>query len=108
MDAFTLLDPLEMALRQSQALMSLAQGGDWVSFELLIQQRQQGLLSINDPEYLQSLSEAKLEDKAANIVKEIHTINQQLTLLAEEHSAQMATEIRLLSQAEKAIDAYGQ
>jgi flagellar protein FliT len=108
MDLSSLLNPLEMALGQSQALLSLAQGGDWASFELLIQQRQLGLQAINDSEYLEALSQAGLDSEAVAIVKQIQSINGQLTTLAEEHSAQMAAEIRLLAQAERAIDAYGQ
>jgi flagellar protein FliT len=108
MDQNALLKPLEMALSQSQLLLSLAQGGDWTSFEMLIQQRQQGLLSINDPEYLESLTEAQLDEKAVMLVKAIQSINEQLTTLAEEHASTAAAEIRHLTQAEKAMDAYGQ
>ncbi|HSC66932.1 MAG TPA: flagellar protein FliT [Cellvibrio sp.] len=107
MDSNTLLDPLSRALSQSQALLSLAQAGDWDSFETLVQQRQQGLLSINDHEYLESLAQADLEAKAADVIQEIKAINQQLTELAETNRENAASELRQSNRANKAIDAYG-
>ncbi len=107
METNPLLDPLVRALSQSQALLSLAQAGDWESFETLVQQRQQGLLSINDPEYLGSLAEADLEAKAAGVIQEIQGINKQLSVLAEENRDKAATDLRQHVIANKAIDAYG-
>lgn len=107
METNPLLDPLVRALSQSQALLSLAQAGDWESFETLVQQRQQGLLSINDPEYLESLTEADLESKAAGVIQEIQDINRQLSALAEENRDKAATDLRQHTIASKAMDAYG-
>lgn len=107
MDIETLLDPLSRALSQSQALLSLAEAGDWDSFETLVQQRQQGLLSINDAEYLQSLAQADLEPQAAHMIEEIQTINKRLSELAEISREQVASELRQTNRAMKAIDAYG-
>jgi flagellar protein FliT len=108
MDIDSLLDPLSRALSQSQALLSLAQAGDWESFETLVQQRQQGLLSLNDQEYLESLAQADLEAKAAEVIQEIQTINRRLTELAEVNREHKMSELRQNSLANKAIDAYGQ
>lgn len=107
MDIDSLLDPLARALSQSQALLSLAQAGDWESFETLVQQRQQGLLSINDPEYLESLAQADLESKAAGVIQEIQGINKQLSELAETNRDNAASELRQSNRVSKAIDAYG-
>lgn len=107
MDSNPLLDPLSRALSQSQALLSLAQAGDWDSFETLVQQRQQGLLSINDHEYLESLAQADLEAKAADVIQEIKAINMQLAQLAETTRENAASELRQNNRANKAIDAYG-
>lgn len=107
MDSNSLLDPLSRALSQSQALLSLAQAGDWDSFETLVQQRQQGLLSLNDQEYLESLSVADLEADAAGIIQEIKAINVRLYELAEASREQTASELRQNNRATKAIDAYG-
>ncbi len=107
MDIDSLLDPLTRALSQSQALLSLAQAGDWESFETLVQQRQQGLLSLNDQEYLQSLAQADLESKAAELIQEIQAINKQLAGLAEINRDNAASEMRQSNRANKAIDAYG-
>jgi flagellar protein FliT len=108
MDIDSLLDPLSRALSQSQALLSLVQAGDWESFETLVQQRQQGLLSLNDQEYLESLAQADLEAKAAEVIQEIQTINRRLTELAEVNREHKMSELRQNSLANKAIDAYGQ
>ncbi len=107
MDIDPLLDPLARALSQSQALLSLAQAGDWESFETLVQQRQQGLLSINDPEYLESLTQADLESQAAGVIQEIQGINKKLSELAEISRDNTASELRQSNRVTKAIDAYG-
>ncbi|MFC3115497.1 flagellar protein FliT [Cellvibrio fontiphilus] len=107
MENNALLDPLERALSQSRALLSLAQAGDWESFETLVQQRQQGLLSLNDQEYLESLTMADLEAKAAEVIQEIQSINQTLSELAEVSREAVASELRHSNRAAKAIDAYG-
>lgn len=107
MDTNPLLDPLVRALSQSQALVSLAQAGDWESFETLVQQRQQGLLSLNDAEYLESLTKAGLEANAARLIQEIQGINRHLTSLAESNRDNNATELRQVTTASKALDAYG-
>jgi len=106
MDVHSLLNPLERALSQSQALLSLAEAGDWESFETLVQQRQQGLLSLTDAEYLKSITDAELDAKAATIIGDIQAINKRLSVLAQENREQIASEIRQSTQAAKAIDAY--
>ncbi len=106
MDAHSLLSPLERALSQSQALLSLAEAGDWESFETLVQQRQQGLLSLTDEEYLKSVAEADLDAKAASIINDIQAINQRLSTLAQQNREQIASELRQSAQAARAIDAY--
>lgn len=107
MEIETLLDPLSRALSQSQALLSLAEAGDWDSFETLVQQRQQGLLSVNDEEYLKSLAQANLEAKAAYMIEEIQQLNKRLSALADISREQVASELRQSAKAMKAIDAYG-
>lgn len=107
MDTHSLLDPLSRALSQSQALLSLAQAGDWESFETLVQQRQQGLLSLNDQEYLESLAQADLEAVAAGVIKEIQAINKKLNDLAEVSRETRASELRQTNHVSKAMDAYG-
>jgi len=108
MDMNSLLDPLARALSQSQALLSLAEAGDWESFETLVQQRQQGLLSLSDEEYLESLANANLEAKAAGIIQEIQGINKMLAVLAERDREKVSSDLRQSTVASKAIDAYGQ
>lgn len=107
MDTDHLLDPLVRALSQSQALMSLALADDWDSFETLVQQRQQGLLSIHDPEYLESLAQANLEASAADLIQQIQEINKRLSDLAATNRDRIASELRQSHKASKAMDAYG-
>jgi hypothetical protein len=106
METVSLLAPFERALSQSQVLLSLANAEDWESFEVLVQQRQQDLLDIQDAAYMNSIAAAHLESQAALIVQAIQSINKQLTLLAEAHSAELASDLRQASKAVKAIDAY--
>ena len=108
MDIDPLLDPLTRALSQSQELLSLAEAGDWEAFEALVQQRQQGLLSLSDQGYLESLAQANLEARAAGVIQEIQSINKQLADLAEANRENAASELRQSNLAHKAIDAYGQ
>jgi len=106
METASPLAPFERALRQSQSLLSHALAGDWESFEALVEQRQQGLMEIQEAAFLSSITTAELESQAASIVQAIQSINQQLTSLAEVHSAQLASDLRQASKAVKAIDAY--
>lgn len=106
MDTDSLLTPLERVLSQSQALLSLAQAGDWESFEPLVQQRQQCLLVINDNEYLESLGEADLVAQASGLIREIQAINQQLAQLAESNRDQTVSNLRQNIASVRAINAY--
>jgi flagellar protein FliT len=108
METNHLLDPFARALSQSQALLSLAQADDWEAFETLVLQRQQGLLSVNDQQYLESLAQADLESQAADVIQQIQAINKQLAELAETSRQKAASELHQSNRANKAIDAYGQ
>lgn len=106
METASPLAPFERALMQSQSLLSHAQAGDWESFEALVEQRQQGLMEIQEAAFLASITTLELESQAALIVQAIQSINKQLALLAEAHSAELASDLRQASKAVKAIDAY--
>lgn len=101
------LDALTRALGQSETLLALAQADDWESFETLVQQRQQALLSLNDQEYLESLAQANLEAEAAEVIQAIQAINKQLGELAETNRTNKASELRQTNRVSKAMDAYG-
>lgn len=106
MEVTSLLAPFERALSQSQTLLSLAQAEDWESFESLVQQRQQGLLEIQEAAFIASISKAQLESQAALIIQAIQSINKQLAQLAEVQRDNIASDLRQASKAVKAIDAY--
>lgn len=106
MEPTALLAPFERALSQSQSLLSLAQEGDWESFESLVQQRQQGLLEIQQSTFISAITTAQLESQAAVIIQAIQSINTQLAQLAEIRRENVATDLRQASKAVKAIDAY--
>ncbi len=102
----TLLQPLQQALAQSRALLSMAQADDWESFEVLVQRRQQCLLDIQKEAYLASLANAGLESQAAEVVAAIKTLNEQLASLAESQKIKVSSELRHISKSEKAINSY--
>lgn len=106
MESTSPLAPFERVLNQSQALLALAQAEDWESFESLIQQRQQGLLEIQQAAFLKAVAEAQLESPAALIIQAIQSINKQLATLADNRRDQLASDLRHATRAVKAIDAY--
>lgn len=106
MESTSPLAPFERVLNQSQALLALAQAEDWESFESLIQQRQQGLLEIQQAAFLKAVAEAQLESSAALIIQTIQSINKQLATLADNRRDQLASDLRQATRAVKAIDAY--
>ena len=106
MDSTSPLAPFERVLCQSQALLALAAAEDWESCEPLIQQRQQGLLEIQQANFLKAVADAQLESQAALIIQAIQSINKQLAVLADTRRDQLASDLRQATRAVKAIDAY--
>lgn len=104
----SLLSPIEAVLTQSQALLDLAKEEDWEAFDVLLQQRQAGMKTLTEAEYLKALTEAGLDTSAKSIVNQVLEINKELGHLALNKQERIATEIRQSLLAEKATAAYGQ
>jgi len=104
----SLLAPLEAVLSQSQSLLSLAHEQNWAAFEVLLQQRQAGMRTLTDGDYLNALAAANLDVKAKELVSQIQTLNDQLGELAVRQREKLVAEVRQLSISDKAINAYGQ
>jgi Flagellar protein FliT len=104
----SLLTPINTLVEQSQHLLNLARAQDWHAFEMLLQQRQAAMNVLQDTNYLQAITNAGLDAEVKQMVKDIRTMNQQLTDLASRRQEEIASEIRQLNRADKAMDAYGQ
>jgi hypothetical protein len=104
----SLLAPINTLVEQSQHLLNLARAQDWQAFEVLIQQRQAAMNVLVDADYLEAITKAGLDAEVKQMVKDIKTMNQQLTELASRRQDEIASEIRQSNRVEKAIDAYGQ
>jgi flagellar protein FliT len=108
MSTATVIDPLKRALTQSEALLALAKADDWESFELLVQNRQQGLLVLQTPEFLHDVAELNAADEVARLIQAIQAINRELEDLSLKHQDGVASEIRHMAKSSKAMSAYGQ
>lgn len=104
----SLLAPVNSLVEQSQHLLNLARAQDWQAFEVLLLQRQASMNVLVDGNYLQSISKAGLESEVKHMVMDIKKINQQLTELASRRQDEIASEIRQINRADKAMGAYGQ
>lgn len=104
----SLLAPINSLVEQSQHLLNLARAQDWQAFEVLLLQRQASMNVLIDADYLQSVTKAGMENEVKQMVMDIKKINEQLTELASRRQDEIASEIRQLNRADKAIDAYGQ
>lgn len=103
----SLLAPVNSLVEQTQHLLNLARAQDWEAFEVLLQQRQAAMNVLMDANYLSSVTKAGLENEVRQMVKDIKTMNLQLTELASRRQDEIASEIRQINRAGKAIDAYG-
>jgi flagellar protein FliT len=104
----SLLAPVNSLVEQSQHLLNLARAQDWQAFEILLLQRQASMNVLVDGDYMQSITKAGLESEVKHMVMDIKKINQQLTELASRRQDEIASEIRQINRADKAMGAYGQ
>lgn len=104
----SLLAPVNSLVEQSQHLLNLARAQDWQAFEILLLQRQASMNVLVDGDYLQSITKAGLESEVKHMVMDIKKINQQLTEMASRRQDEIASEIRQINRADKAMGAYGQ
>lgn len=101
-----LLQPLHQFLEQSRRLLGLAKADDWEAFEVLLEERQQGLSALGDNKLLIAVAKAGVADEMRALLAEIQAVNNQLGEVAEAGRADLAAQLRQVVQAEKAIEAY--
>lgn len=107
MDNNELLKPLYEVLERAQELVRLAHAAEWDAMNVAAGKYQQHVTFLDDDVYLRALNDANLVDEAKAIIVKIQDVNNDLdsyTLLQRE---KVASELRQLSQSDKALDAYG-
>jgi hypothetical protein len=107
MDNNELLKPLYEVLARAQELVRLAHEEEWDAMNVAASKYQQHVTFLDDDVYLHALNAANLVDEAKAIIVKIQVVNDDLdsyTLLQRE---KVASELRHLSQSDKALDAYG-
>lgn len=107
MDNNELLKPLYEVLERAQELVRLAHAADWEALNVAASKYQQHVTFLDDDVYLHALNDANLVDEAKAIIVTIQNVNNDIdsyTLLQRE---KVASELRQLSQSDKALDAYG-
>jgi hypothetical protein len=107
MDNNELLKPLYEVLERAQELVRFAQAEEWDAMNTAASKYQEHVTFLDDDSYLQAINDAHLVDEAKAIIASIQCVNDDLdsyTLLQRE---KVASELRQLSQSDKALEAYG-
>lgn len=108
MTAHTLIEPLECLLTQVQGLINLAREGSWEELDQESIRYNQAAVFLNDDAYIRALIDAGLVESAKFLIMQIQGLNDALDEEASLVRDQMASDLRQLNQAEKAMQAYGQ
>jgi hypothetical protein len=108
MNSPELLQPLQALLACAQGLLARVATDTWELLEPGIQDYQQQLGLLGDPQYLQALQAAGLAESAQAMIAQIQPLHLALEAYASQECAQVASELRQLSRAHKAMNAYGQ
>ena len=107
MNSNELLKPLYEVLERAQELVRLAHAEEWEAMNTAASRYQQHVTFLDDDVYLHALNDANLVDEAKAVIVKIQDVNNDLdsyTLLQRE---KVASELRQLSQSDKALEAYG-
>lgn len=107
MNSNELLKPLYEVLERAQELVRLAHAEEWEAMNTAASKYQQHVTFLDDDVYLHALNDANLVDQAKAVIVKIQDVNNDLdsyTLLQRE---KVASELRQLSQSDKALEAYG-
>lgn len=106
MARFPELQFYEDFLQLSRALLSLAQTGEWETFEQQMAVRQALSAKLEEQALLDVIVAAGLADELRLLIAEIHVVNDRIAEAAEAVRDELAQEIRQNMQASKAISAY--
>jgi hypothetical protein len=102
-----LLKPLYEVLERVQEMLRQAQAEEWEAMEAAASDYQQHVSFLNDNVYLQALQDEHLVEDAKAIILQIQTLNDNLDTYASAQRDKIASELRQMNQADKALDAYG-
>jgi hypothetical protein len=102
----TLLQPLNQLFMQAQLLLQLAQAENWDEMQTQFSEYQQQMSLLANATYLQTLKNENLAGEAQAFILKIQELNQQLNNFTEQAHTNVASELRQLMQADKALDAY--
>lgn len=102
-----LLKPLYEILDRVKELVMLAQAEDWEAMESAASRYQQHVTFLDDNVYIKALQDAGLVDAAKSIIVQIQGCNEDLDIHTSLQREKIASELRQLAQADKAMDAYG-
>jgi len=101
-----LLQPLNQLLLEAKNLLELAQADNWDDMQTQFAEYQQQVFLLADETFLHALKNENLADEAQALILQIQQINQQLDGFATQAHANIASELRQIIQADKALDAY--
>lgn len=101
------LKPLYDVLACAQELVSLAQSEKWEEMDLVASRYQQQAACLEDTAYLQSLSELNMVEEAKALITQIAVLNNDLDTQTTLYREKVASELRQMSQSNKALEAYG-
>lgn len=102
-----LLKPLYEILDRVKDLVQLAQAEDWAAMDIAAAKYQQHVTFLDDNVYIKALQDADLVDAAKSIIGQIQGLNDDLDIHTSLQREKIASELRQLNQADKAMDAYG-
>ena len=108
MDNNELLKPLSDILARVQTLVEFAQVEDWVAMEVATTEYEQNLSILEDATYFKSVKDANLTEEAKTIIAAIQAVNNDLDTYTAIHREKIASELRQMTQSNKALEAYGQ
>lgn len=102
-----LLKPLYEILDRVKDLVQLAQAEAWEEMELAATKYQQHVKFLDDNVYIKALQDAHLVETAKTIIVEIQGLNDDLDMHTNLQREKIASELRQMNQADKAMNAYG-
>jgi hypothetical protein len=106
MNDINLLEPLYQLLEQVNLLLGFAHAEKWDEFQVNLSAYQTQLAVLEDSRYLNAVKSSGLSAEAQRLVAQLQDLNHQLDGLAEQTHAKIASELRLMTQSTKALDAY--
>gem|GEM_PF-1116944 len=102
----SLLRPLYQFHEYTEALLALAEKGDWEAFEQESLKRQELLPVINDGQFLIAVAKAGLAEEMREQIAQTQALNDRLSTLAEQAKSDIADTLKDQQTKDKAVKAY--